>query len=115
MIEKKIHNKLSEYTSKEVTVDKKLFNDLKIYGDDIEELIHELSKELTFDEIEFWNSFMRHEFYNPPEIYLNLPKVFYLDLKELLFHFKLEYKDPIKTGKDISVDELIELVKKLVY
>lgn len=110
---REIYNKLNEYTSKEVTLEKKLFNELKIYGDEFEALIHELSHELNFDEVAFWNSFKKHGFYNPSEIYLNLPKIFYLDVKELLFHFKLEYKDPLKTGKDISVDELIELVNNI--
>jgi len=108
-----IYHKLIEYTSKEVTLEKKLFNDLKIYGDEFEAFIYELSKEMNFDEVAFWKSFMSHGFYNPPETYLNLPKIFYLDLKELLFHFKLEYRDPIERGKDISVDELIGLVNNI--
>lgn len=114
MLEKKIYEKLTEYTLKEVALEKKLFKNLSIYGDDIEALISELAKELNFDEIAFWNSFEQDGFYNPSEFYLNLPKFFYLDLKELLFHFKLVYKDSTKMGKDITVKELIGLVKKQV-
>ena len=111
MITKNIYNKLAEYTSKEITLDKKLFKDLKIYGDDLEEFIQELSQELDFDEIEFWKSFENLGYYNPGEIYLNLPKFFYLDLKALFFNFKIKCRDPKDTGKDISVKELCELIE----
>ena len=48
---KEVWQVLSGYTSKEITLDKKLFKDLKIYGDGFEEFIEELSQELDFDEI----------------------------------------------------------------
>ena len=111
--EDKIVSKMSDYTSKSIGSNKKLFDDLRIYGEDMEDLIQELSKELSFDEREFWNIFMENGFYNPSELYLNLPKFFYLDLKELLFHCKLKYKNPRDRGKDISVKELYELIEYL--
>jgi len=99
-----------EYTSQEITVEKKLFKDLRIYGDDIEELIYELSNELDFNVVVFWDSFIEYGFYSPSEIYLNLPKFFYIDLKELFFYFRIVYRTPIEMGNDILVKELIELI-----
>lgn len=89
-----------------------IYKDLRIYGDDFEELIYDLSKQLNFDMINFYNLIELNGFYNPPEIYIELPEFFYIDIGKLLkgqvVYLALESK-----GKDISVGELIKIIKKI--
>jgi len=89
-----------------------IYKDLRIYGDDFEELIHNLSKQLNFDMANFYNLLKPNGFYNPPETYIDLPKFFYIDIGKL-FKGQLEYHTIDKKGKDITVGELIELIHEV--
>ena len=109
---KTIYHKLQEYTHKYLADDKKLVRDLSIYGDDFEELIEELSKKLRFDMDAFYDLFDRNGYYYPSEFYLNLPKIFFIDLGELL-KGKIVYQTHEKKGRDITVRELIQLIENL--
>ena len=108
-----VYNKLREYTSKPIADDKKLVKDLSIYGDDFEELIEELSKQLRFDIDAFYDLFDKNGYYYPSEFYLNLPKIFYIDLGELL-KGKIVYRTHEEKGRDITVGELIQLIENLI-
>ena len=99
-----------------------LVKDLSIYGDEFEEFIFELSKQLQFSDEDFFKLFDEKGFYSPSEFYsklsdiVKLPKIFYIDLGKLL-KGKIEYVDidkkNEKKGKDITVGELVQLLKEL--
>lgn len=107
-----VYQTLQEYTRKPISDENKLVRDLSIYGDDFEELIEDLSRKLQFDMNTFFELFDKQSFYNPPEFYLKLPKIFYLDIRELI-KGKIVYQNIDKKGKDISVRELIDLIEEV--
>ncbi len=105
-----VYKKLGEYKNISISYEYKMYKDLSIYGDDFEELIEELSSEIGFDINNFFDVFERSGYYNPPEIYLNLPKIFYIDIGELL-KGKIVYRTIDTKGKDITVGELIQMLE----
>ena len=116
-IEKIVKEQLSKYCRQKnlakIDLNDYLYADLKIYGDDIEELIHDLSKEMGFDEYEFWRFFQNSGYYNPPEVSLGLSKIFYLDIKQL-FKGKVIFNQPKEKGNDIKVSEIVDLIGGLL-
>lgn len=86
--------------------------DLKIYGDDFEELIYTLSKKIDFSFEEFFFLFKKKGFNNLSEFYFPLYKLFYLDFKALL-KGKISLKLPTENKKLINVEQLINLIEIL--
>ena len=87
--------------------------DLKIYGDDFEELIEDLSKEINFSFDDFFSLFVEEGFSNLSEFYFPYHKFFYLDLKALL-KGKIFFKPPLHTNKKLmNVEQLINLIEKV--
>jgi len=110
-IKDSVYKKLKEYKKITINDDTFILKDLSIWGDDFEELIEDLSKELNFDMYKFFELFEEKGYYNPPETYINLPKIFYLDICNLL-KGKIVYHTIETNGKDITIRELIELIKE---
>ena len=86
--------------------------DLKIYGDDFEELIYTLSKKIDFSFEDFFFLFEKKGFDNLSEFYFPLYKLFYLDLKALL-KGKISLRPPTENKKLINVEQLINLIEIL--
>jgi len=86
--------------------------DLKIYGDDFEELIYTLSKKIDFSFEEFFFLFKKKGFNNLSEFYFPLYKLFYLDFKALL-KGKISLKLPTENKKLINIEQLINLIEIL--
>ena len=110
VVRDKVYSKLQEYRHIPISDEKKLCQDLSIYGDDFEELIEELSNELKFDTNTFFDLFNKNNFYSPSEFYLKLPKIFHIDIGKLL-KGKIEYRTIASKGNDITVHELIQITK----
>ena len=108
------YNKIKEYLShkKDIEGEEKLYTDLSIYGDDFEDIIHELANIFKFDENNFWKIFIEKGYYSPGEINMKLPKIFYIDIGKLL-KGKIVYQTIDSKGKDITVDELIQLLQEV--
>lgn len=109
VIKDAVYTELKKYTPKFIVDEDKLLKDLSIYGDDFEELVSSLSKELKFDIYDFFNLFDKKGFYNPSEFYLKLPKIFYINFGKLL-KGKIAYQTIDNKGQDITVDEFIQLL-----
>lgn len=91
-----------------ITDNLKIYKDLNIYGDDFEDLISELSKKLNFNEVIFWQEFIKEGYYLLPEVGI-FPKVFNLNVLEF---FKVLISGKKKYHKmDISVKEFISLIE----
>jgi hypothetical protein len=108
------YNKIKEYLShkKDIEGEEKLYTDLSIYGDDFEDIIHELANIFKFDENNFWKIFIEKGYYSPGEINMKLPKIFYIDIGKLL-KGKIVYQTIDSKGKEITVDELIQLLQEV--
>jgi hypothetical protein len=108
------YNKIKEYLShkKDIEGEEKLYTDLSIYGDDFEDIIHKLANIFKFDENNFWKIFIEKGYYSPGEINMKLPKIFYIDIGKLL-KCKIVYQTIDSKGKDITVDELIQLLQEV--
>jgi len=104
-----VYAELKKYSTKFISDEDKLLKDLSIYGDDLEELVSSLSKELKFDIYDFFNLFDKKGFYSPSEFYLKLPKIFYINFGKLL-KGKIAYQTIDNKGQDITVDEFIRLL-----
>ena len=100
------------FPNKNISDNAYIYKDLGIYGDDFEDLIYELSKQLNFNMKDFYDQVWLKGFYNPPEVDIKLPKIFYIDLGELL-KGKIVYQTHEKKGRDIKVRELIQLIENL--
>ena len=100
------------FPNKNISDNAYIYKDLRIYGDDFEELIHSLSKQLNFDMTNFYNQLKLNGFYNPPETYIDLPEFFYIDIGKLL-KGQIVYHTLESKGKDIRVGELIHMLEKL--
>lgn len=63
---------------KNIENEQKLYTDLGIYGDDLEEIIHSLANILKFNELDFWEEFTQNGYFSPGEINISfLPKFFF--------------------------------------
>jgi hypothetical protein len=108
-----VYRKLQEYRDIPISDEKRICQDLSIYGDDFGELIEELSNELKFNINSFFNLFDKKNFYNPSEFYLKLPKIFHIDIGKLL-KGKIVYQTIDSKGNDITVNELIQLLQEII-
>jgi hypothetical protein len=106
---------LEGYTKKEFNTKNNpiMYKDLNIYGDDLEDIINILSKKLYFEEKLFWKKFEEKNYYNPPEVELTLPKIFYLNISKL-FQGSLAYDVPKTSREDISIQEFISIIESLI-
>jgi hypothetical protein len=115
IIKNTVHREIEKYffKKKEIAGEDKLYADLGIYADDMEELIYALSKSLGFEEYEFWKLFIKRGYYSPPEVDMSfLPKIFHIDIGKLL-QGEIVYHTIESKGKDITVDELIGLLEDI--
>ena len=81
------------FPNKNISDNAYIYKDFGIYGDDFEDLIYELSKQFNFNMKDFYDQLWLKGFYNPPEVDIKLPKIFYIDLGELLKVSPPEYLD----------------------
>jgi len=113
-----IYNEIKAYSNSNNNIDNKnkLYSDLGIYGDDLEDMIYTLSQDLNFDVYMFWELFIKKNYYSPSEVDISyIPKIFFLDIGSLL-KGKIKYNKPNSNfnGKDITVSEIIDLIETIL-
>jgi hypothetical protein len=96
-----------------ISEESRFFADLKIWGDDFEELVEDLAKKLNFDEKMFYERFNELGYRYPGEFDPRwLPKLFFIDILGLL-RGRVVYRLPPKKGEDITVGQMAALISEL--